>query len=207
MSEWDIGLLIIAYMLGSIPFGLIFSKMAGLGDIRTIGSGNIGATNALRTGNKKVALATLLADMGKGALAVAIVHVSIVYVSKVYVSNAGVIEFLPYLAGIVAMIGHVFPVWLRFKGGKGVATFLGLLLMASWLIGVIACAVWVVIFAVWRYSSLASLSSALVVMLLSFVMLPVIPACILNSAALLLIARHKENILRLIRGQEKAFRK
>src|SRR5258706_8524389 len=132
------------YLLGSIPFGLLLTRAAGLGDIRRIGSGNIGATNVLRTGNKGLAAATLLLDAGKGAAAVLLA-------SHYWGPDMAI------MAGGGAMIGHLFPVWLRFRGGKGVATALGVLLALSWPIGLIACAVWLAAAFLFRYSSLAAL--------------------------------------------------
>lgn len=134
------------YLLGSIPFGLVLTRLAGAGDIRKIGSGNIGATNVLRTGRKGLALATLLLDGAKGAAALLIVY-------RLYS------EEMALAAGIGAMLGHVFPVWLGFKGGKGVATALGLLLAAAWPIGALACLTWLVVAFVFRFSSLAALAA------------------------------------------------
>lgn len=138
---------VLAYLLGSIAFGMIVTKTLGLGDLRKIGSGNIGATNVLRTGNKKAALATLLLDGGKGAVAA-------------LVARAVVGEDAAQLAGLGAFVGHLFPVWLNFRGGKGVATFIGVVLALSWQIGLLVCATWLLIAVVTRYSSLAALISA-----------------------------------------------
>src|SRR5262245_40394888 len=134
---------LLGYLLGSIPFGLLLTLAAGLGDIRRIGSGNIGATNVLRTGRKGLAAATVLLDGGKGVVAVLIAQ------------HWG--PDIAMLAGLGALIGHLFPVWLRFKGGKGVATGLGVLLALDWRIGLIACAAWLVVALLLRYSSLAAL--------------------------------------------------
>ncbi len=136
--------LVAGYALGSIPFGLVLTRMAGLGDIRQIGSGNIGATNVLRTGRKGLALATLLLDAGKGAFAVLVAR-------AVWGPDAAL------YAGFGALLGHLFPVWLGFKGGKGMATTLGTLIAIDWTIGLAACATWAVVAAVFRMSSLASL--------------------------------------------------
>ncbi|WP_022704938.1 glycerol-3-phosphate 1-O-acyltransferase PlsY [Pseudorhodobacter ferrugineus] len=138
---------VLAYLLGSVPFGLVITKALGLGDLRTIGSGNIGATNVLRTGNKPAALATLLLDAGKGGIAVLI--------AKALVGNDAA-----QLAGLAAFLGHIFPVWLNFKGGKGVATFLGILLALAWPVGLAACASWLVMALLGRISSLAALVAA-----------------------------------------------
>ncbi|NBR91012.1 MAG: glycerol-3-phosphate 1-O-acyltransferase [Rhodobacteraceae bacterium] len=137
----------LGYLLGSIPFGIVVTRMLGLGDVRKIGSGNIGATNVLRTGNKAAALATLLLDGGKGAVAVLI-------------ARALVSEDAAQAAGLMAFVGHCFPVWLKFKGGKGVATFLGLLLALAWPVGLAACATWLATAALARISSLSALVAA-----------------------------------------------
>ncbi|MGL4309670.1 MAG: glycerol-3-phosphate 1-O-acyltransferase PlsY [Paracoccaceae bacterium] len=138
---------VLAYLLGSVAFGMIVTKTLGLGDLRKIGSGNIGATNVLRTGNKKAALATLLLDGGKGAVAA-------------LVARAVVGEDAAQLAGLGAFVGHLFPVWLNFRGGKGVATFIGVVLALSWQIGLMVCATWLLVAVVTRYSSLAALIAA-----------------------------------------------
>ncbi len=134
------------YLLGSIPFGLVLVRLTGGGDIRQIGSGNIGATNVLRTGNKKLALVTLLLDAGKGGAAVLI--------ARHYGLN-------DQLAGVAAFLGHLYPVWLRFKGGKGVATMLGLYLAWAWPAGLLACLTWAVTAFTFRFSSLAALCACL----------------------------------------------
>src|SRR3984885_4109336 len=138
---------LLGYLLGSIPFGLLLTKIAGLGDIRGIGSGNIGATNVLRTGRKGLAAGTLVLDGLKGAAAVLLAR-ALVYDQDIAL-----------LAGLAAVLGHLFPVWLRFKGGKGVATGLGVLIATAWPIGLIACAVWLVVAAISRFSSLAALAA------------------------------------------------
>src|SRR5215510_6720902 len=134
---------LLGYLLGSIPFGLLLTKLAGLGDIRSIGSGNIGATNVLRTGRKDLALATLLLDGGKGAVAVLLARM--------------VSEDLTVIAGGAAILGHQFPVWLKFKGGKGVATKFGTLIAVNWMVGLATCVVWFVTAVLFRYSSLSAL--------------------------------------------------
>ncbi len=138
---------VLAYLLGSIPFGIVITRAMGLGDLRQIGSGNIGATNVLRTGNKAAALATLLLDAGKGGIAVALARLV-----------AG--EDAAQLAALAAFLGHLFPVWLGFKGGKGVATFLGTLLVLDWRVGLAACATWALTAAITRISSLSALVAA-----------------------------------------------
>lgn len=138
---------IAAYLLGSIPFGMVVARAMNLGNLRDIGSGNIGATNVLRTGNKRAAALTLLFDAGKGAVAVLI-------------ARALFAEDAAQLAGLCAFLGHLFPVWLKFKGGKGVATFLGLMLALNFWVGLLCCATWLVVALVLRISSLAALISA-----------------------------------------------
>ncbi|HXV74409.1 MAG TPA: glycerol-3-phosphate 1-O-acyltransferase PlsY, partial [Sphingomonadales bacterium] len=133
---------VLGYLLGSIPFGLLLTRLAGLGDIRKLGSGNIGATNVLRTGNKAVAAATLLLDAAKGTAAVLI--------AERYAPGFAA------MAGAAALLGHCFPVWLKFEGGKGVATLMGALMAFSWPVGVAALAVWIAVAALFRFSSLAS---------------------------------------------------
>src|SRR5215470_10345151 len=135
--------LVFGYFLGSIPFGLIFGWLSGAGDVRKIGSGNIGATNVLRSGKRWAAAATLICDAGKGAVAVLVAQ------------RFG--PELPILAGIGAFLGHVFPVWLKFRGGKGVATFLGVTLALYWPVGLLAAATWLAVAAIWRISSLSAL--------------------------------------------------
>ena len=137
----------IGYLLGSVPFGILVAKAFSLGDLRSIGSGNIGTTNVLRTGNKGAAALTLLLDGGKGALAVLLAR-----------CIAG--EDAAQLAGLMAFLGHCFPVWLGFKGGKGVATFLGLVLALAWPVGLACCATWLAAAAIWRISSLAAITAA-----------------------------------------------
>ncbi|AZL59935.1 glycerol-3-phosphate 1-O-acyltransferase [Tabrizicola piscis] len=138
---------VLAYLLGSIPFGIVITRALGLGDLRRIGSGNIGATNVLRTGNKGAALATLVLDAAKGGIAV-------------LVARALLAEDAAQVAGLAAFLGHLFPVWLGFKGGKGVATFLGTLIALAWPVGLAACATWAVVAAITRTSSVAALMSA-----------------------------------------------
>lgn len=177
------------YLAGSIPFGLILSRMAGHGDIRRIGSGNIGATNVLRTGNKKLALATLLLDAGKGA-------------APVLLAARWGGETASLVAGFAAVLGHNFPVWLGFRGGKGVATTLGVLLAAAWPVGIAALALWAGCAFLFRISSLSAL---LALVAASFLMLVVAdgPRALLAALlAALAAARHHANIRRLLAGTE-----
>ncbi|MDG1803229.1 MAG: glycerol-3-phosphate 1-O-acyltransferase PlsY [Paracoccaceae bacterium] len=180
---------VIGYLLGSIPSGVIIARLMGLGNLRDIGSGNIGATNVLRTGNKAAALLTLLFDAGKGVVAVLL--------GRILVG-----EDAAQLAGLFAMIGHCYPVWLRFKGGKGVATFLGIFLTLSFPVGLACCAAWLVTAAVFRYSSLAALVA--VGMSPVWMLLLGAPSMLLLGLAftILIYARHWGNITRLRIGAE-----
>jgi acyl phosphate:glycerol-3-phosphate acyltransferase len=178
------------YLLGSIPFGLVIVKAAGLGDIRSLGSGNIGATNVLRTGRKDLALATLLLDSGKAAAALAIAR-------ALFGPEAG------WIAGAAAFVGHCFPVWLGFKGGKGVATFFGTLLVGAWPVGVMAGLLWLMTAFTFRFSSLGALVAAVCAPLIGavFHVGPVgIGALVVMGA--LIFWRHQENIRRLLKGEE-----
>ncbi len=184
-----VGALLLGYLLGSIPFGLILTRLAGLGDIRRIGSGNIGATNVLRTGNKALAATTLLLDGLKGALAVLVA-------ARIGPQDAVL------AAGVGAVLGHNFPVWLGFRGGKGVATSYGVLIAAAWPVGLSAGAVWLVVAGLGRISSLAAL--------VSFALAPICAALLAGAAvvklaliiAVLVFVRHHTNIRRLIAGTE-----
>jgi glycerol-3-phosphate acyltransferase PlsY len=179
------------YLLGSIPFGVIVTRLGGAGDIRKVGSGNIGATNVLRTGRKDLAALTLIGDGGKGAAAVLIA-------GAVFGPLAAVI------AGGAAFVGHVFPVWLGFKGGKGVATFFGVLIAVAWPVGLAAGAIWIAMAAVFRISSLAALTAAAVAPLLLFVFhQATTPKLVLAvGMAVLIFIRHDANIRRLLRNEE-----
>lgn len=176
------------YLLGSIPFGLIFGWAAGAGDVRNIGSHNIGATNVLRTGNKWAAAATLMCDAGKGAVAVLL--------AGMYGIESAV------LAGTGAFLGHLFPIWLRFKGGKGVATFLGVTLALYWPVGLLAMATWLAVATLSRFSSLSALiAAAATPVYFAFTGRPLFAIASL-VLALLIVVTHRENIARLARGQE-----
>ena len=179
---------VVGFLLGSIPFGLLLTRAAGLGDIRKVGSGNIGATNVLRTGNKKLAAATLLLDALKG-------------LAPVLAFNLlwGPVPAVAAAAG--AVVGHMFPPWLGFKGGKGVATTLGVLIGLSWQLGAITCALWLVLAALFRYSSLAALLSILIGAVAAWYFVPV-AAPVLCLLAALVWVRHHENIRRLLNGTE-----
>ncbi|MBX9574581.1 MAG: glycerol-3-phosphate 1-O-acyltransferase PlsY [Caulobacteraceae bacterium] len=188
------------YLLGSIPFGVLLTRAAGAGDVRNIGSGNIGATNVLRTGRKDLAFATLILDAGKGAAALLVARALIP-------GDAG--QLAGAIAGGAAFLGHLFPVWLGFKGGKGVATFFGLLIAAWWPLGLLAGATWILIALVFRISSLSALVASAVAPALSLAPLPALdlptPAPITALAALtalLIWIRHAANIVRLLTGRE-----
>ena len=181
------------YLIGSIPFGLVLTRMAGLGDIRRIGSGNIGATNVLRTGNKSLAVVTLLLDLGKGALVVLVVSRNWGFVGLM---DAGL------FAGLATVLGHNFPVWLQFRGGKGVATTMGVLLGSLFPVGAVACGAWLLTAAVFRYSSLAALV-ALTAAPVYAAWIGATPVALAAGALTLLsIFTHRANIERLIQGQE-----
>ena len=182
----------LAYLLGSIPFGLILTRAAGLGDIRQIGSGNIGATNVLRTGRRGLAAGTLLLDAAKGALAVALAGL---WFGPVWMP----------LAAIMAVVGHCFSVWLRFQGGKGVATGLGVLLALDWRVGAASCAVWLAVFAATRISSAGALAAFAAAPLVAFLLLPPFWFVAPLLVAALIFARHHANISRLLAGTEPRF--
>jgi acyl phosphate:glycerol-3-phosphate acyltransferase len=184
-----IALSLLGYLLGSIPFGLLLARTAGLGDIRGIGSGNIGATNVLRTGRKGLAAATLLLDGLKGAAAVLVVRAIAGYE-------------VALLAGLAAVLGHLFPVWLNFKGGKGVATGLGVLIAASWPVGAAACAVWLIVAALLRFSSLAALAAFASAPLAALIVENFALVKLAFTIAVLVFVRHQVNIRRLIAGTE-----
>jgi len=177
------------YLLGSIPFGLVLTKLAGMQDIRSIGSGNIGATNVLRTGNKALAAATLLGDMLKGTAAVLITY-------ELYGRDLAVI------AGLGAFLGHLFPVWLKFKGGKGVATYIGIILGLAWPAALAFCGIWLLMALAFRYSSLSALvASAAMPAVLWWMNDPQVAELFLLLTILLWIM-HRANIARLLRGNE-----
>ena len=180
----------IGYLIGSIPFGLVLTRISGLGDIRQLGSGNIGATNVLRTGNKFLASLTLILDIGKGAA-----------------SAWAIITFWGYDAGLItglfSVLGHNFPVWLRFRGGKGVATTLGVLLIASWPTGILTCAAWLIIAGIFRISSLAALGALAASPVFAEFLSTRRVTYLALGLAILAFIQHRENILRLIQGKEK----
>jgi glycerol-3-phosphate acyltransferase PlsY len=180
---------LLAYLLGSIPFGLLLTQAAGLGDIRKIGSGNIGATNVLRTGRRGLAALTVLLDFGKGLVAVLLGSIWGPDMAK--------------FAAFGVVLGHMFPVWLRFRGGKAVATAGGVLMALRWEIGVAALAGWLVVAVIFRYSSLAALVACIVAPLFTYwLTLNIGLTEVIGLIALLVILRHHTNIGRLLRGEE-----
>ncbi|UTS79197.1 glycerol-3-phosphate 1-O-acyltransferase PlsY [Phaeobacter piscinae] len=180
---------VIGYALGSIPFGLLLTRIMGLGNLRTIGSGNIGTTNVLRTGSKKAAALTLLLDGGKGAVAVLL-------------ARALVGEDAAQLAGLTAFLGHCFPIWLKFQGGKGVATFLGLMLALAWPVGVACCLTWLAAAYLSKISSMGALVSAVAAPLWCLLLGAPMTTGLAALLAVIILWRHKENIARLRLGTE-----
>lgn len=187
------------YLLGSVSFGILATRLAGI-DLREVGSGNIGATNVLRTGRKDLAALTLIGDSGKGALAVGLAYLilSLVVPVDVETRRNGMA-----LAGSFAFLGHCFPVWLKFKGGKGVATFLGTLGAACWPLGLAACLIWLISALVFRISSLSALIAASLILPLGFILhQPYEFKIMALFMAVILTLRHRDNIARLLKGKE-----
>ena len=184
-----IGVLVLAYLLGSIPFGLLFSRMGGIGDIRETGSGNIGATNVLRSGNKLLAALTLLTDAAKGSVAIFIALDLVGFPAT-------------YWAGLAALLGHVFPFWLGFKGGKGVAVFIGTGIVLSPLPGLSMLSVWLLVALIYRRSSLAALVATLSVPLYMAVLGEIYGALVVGVQVGVIYWAHRDNISRLRKGQE-----
>jgi glycerol-3-phosphate acyltransferase PlsY len=180
---------LVGYLLGSIPFGLLLTRMAGGPDIRSIGSGNIGATNVLRTGNKKLAAATVLGDMLKGTIAVLI--------ARGFISTDAAL-----IAGLGAFLGHLFPIWLRFKGGKGVATYIGVLLGLAWPIALLFGVIWLMVAVLFRYSSLAALIASAVTPAALWLYGERRAAGLFVLLTILLWIMHRANIVRLFAGSE-----
>jgi glycerol-3-phosphate acyltransferase PlsY len=187
-SLYDLVALAVGYLLGSIPFGLILTKLAGHGDLRDIGSGNIGATNVLRTGNKALAALTLILDLLKGTAAVLI--------------GARFGQDAALLGGLGAFLGHLFPIWLGFRGGKGVATYIGVLLGLYWPAAIVFCAIWLLVALITRYSSLSALVASAAAPCLLVLVGETRIAVLFLIFTLLLYWRHADNIGRLLRGEE-----
>lgn len=179
----------LGYVLGSVPFGLLLTRIAGLGDVRQIGSGNIGATNVLRTGRRGLAAATLLLDAAKGAAAVLIVNYC-------FGPTAAAI------AGFGALLGHIFPVWLKFKGGKGVATFLGVLIAMAWEVAAIFAIVWLAVAAITRISSLSAIIATVAVPIGAWILGYDQVAVVSALMAVVVLIKHRGNIRRLLAGEE-----
>ncbi|ALE03758.1 glycerol-3-phosphate 1-O-acyltransferase PlsY [Bartonella ancashensis] len=187
--------LVISYLVGSIPFGLLFTKLCGLGDIRTVGSGNIGATNVLRTGNKKVAALTLLCDVLKGSC--------IVWGAK-FLFPQTENSFIITLAGFLTFLGHLFPIWLKFKGGKGVATYLGVCMGFYWPIMIVFIASWTITFLLTYISSLSALITVLVVSIFVNFFSPFsYDDCIIVVMSVLVVIKHRDNITRILANKER----
>jgi glycerol-3-phosphate acyltransferase PlsY len=209
---FELGAALLGYLLGSIPFGLVLTRMAGLGDIRNIGSGNIGATNVLRTGRRDIALATLLLDAGKAGLAFLIGWQAALHLIPLDPArDAAIAEAvrdsraysIGLIAGAAAFIGHCYPVWLKFKGGKGVATYVGLLLASMWQVGLAFCGVWLLVAAIFRMSSLAALAATVAAPILAYALTPNGDGWIVTALlGVLLFWRHRPNIARLLNGTE-----
>jgi len=198
-TVWGIG----GYLLGSIPFGLVLCLLAGYGDIRKIGSGNIGATNVLRTGNKWLALLTVILDASKAGIAAWIAYKFVVAKPVVFlgfITNLNVVVSL--VAGFCAIIGHNFPIWLKFRGGKGVASALGFILATQPVIALWALGIWLVTAFCFKYSSLSAIVAAAMVPFISFFYCDPVYAIFYSVLALLVLVRHHANIARLIKGQE-----
>ncbi len=194
LSPYTIAALVLGYLLGSIPFGLVLTRAAGLGDVRDIGSGNIGATNVLRTGNKGIAALTLLLDLLKGTAAVLIGHA--------IGALGGVAILASLVAGFAAFIGHTYPVWLGFKGGKGVATYIGVLLGLNWPGALAFCSVWLLVAILSRYSSLSAIVAAIVTPIWLLTVGDYATALLAALLSVLLIFKHRANIHRLVAGEE-----
>jgi len=177
-----------SYILGSIPFGLIYTRIAGLGDVRKIGSGNIGATNVLRTGNKKLAVFTLLSDVAKGSIAVLITE-------KFYS------EFI-LMSFLIVYLGHIFPVWLKFKGGKGVATFIGGILVVNYILCIIFLITWAAVVKVFKISSLSAIVAFVATLLATFILYERNLSLLMFFFTIFSIYTHKDNIKRIILGEE-----
>ena len=192
--SWLLGTFTIAYLLGSIPFGLLLTRVFGAGDIRAIGSGNIGATNVLRTGRKGLAVATLLLDLLKGVAAVNLAQ-------NIYGSDVAM------LAAFFVVVGHVFPIWLRFHGGKGVATTFGAFFALNWQFALVICGIWIVVFLMTRFSSLSAILSICYSPVVAYLFDSYLTALLCLSLAGIILYSHRHNLVRLLSGTEMSFKK
>ena len=193
----------VGYLLGSIPFGLVLTRLAGYGDIRKIGSGNIGATNVLRTGNKTLALLTVILDAFKAGFAAYLAYRFVPHVEFYFLGYATNLNvFTSLLAGLCGILGHMFPVWLKFKGGKGISSALGLLLVTYWQVGLIALVIWLVMAFAFKYSSLSALTAAVLVPFVTYLLAPPVYVFFYTIVVVLVIVKHRANIERLMKGTE-----
>lgn len=192
--SWLLGSFAIAYLLGSIPFGLLLTRVFGAGDIRAVGSGNIGATNVLRTGRKGLAVATLFLDILKGLAAVRLTQ-------DIYGSDVAM------LSAFFVVVGHVFPIWLRFHGGKGVATTFGAFFALNWMFALAICAIWLAVFLITRFSSLSAILSICYSPVIAYLLDGYLTALLCLSLAGIILFSHRHNLLRLLSGTEMSFRK
>ncbi|MEM7747526.1 MAG: glycerol-3-phosphate 1-O-acyltransferase PlsY [Pseudomonadota bacterium] len=190
---------VLGYLLGSIPTGLLLTRLAGLGDIRNIGSGNIGATNVLRTGNRALAAATLLLDMAKGAAAV---FLAPTLIAEIFPSSGLETAKIAQFAGLAAFLGHLYPAWLGFRGGKGVASYIGVTAALYWPAAIVFCLIWLLIAAIFRYSSLSALVGAVIAPVAAGIFSTTGITAMLALMSMLLIIKHHANIRRLMDGEE-----
>lgn len=194
---------IIGYFCGSVPFGLVLTRLAGYGDIRKIGSGNIGATNVLRTGNKTLALLTVLLDAFKAGFAAWLASRFAAHTEIYFLGYATTLNiFASLFAGFCGILGHMFPIWLKFKGGKGISSALGFLLVTYWPIGLIALAIWLFMAFTFKYSSLSALTAAVIVPFATYLLAPPVYTFFYTLVVFLVILKHHANIKRLIKGEE-----
>lgn len=194
---------ILGYLLGSIPFGLVLTRLAGLGDIRKIGSGNIGATNVLRTGHWGLALLTVILDTSKAAIAALVPAIMFNYISC-HGNSVCYANFIlaSLIAGTCAILGHNFPIWLKFKGGKGVASTFGFILVTAPAVGGLAFLTWIVVAFITRYSSLSAITAAVLVPVYAYFLTTPVHTIFYTAIAVLVLYRHRSNIVRLIKGEE-----
>ncbi len=193
----------IGYLLGSVPFGLVLTRLAGYGDIRKIGSGNIGATNVLRTGNKTLALLTVILDAFKAGFGAWLAYHFVADTEFYFAGYALHLNvFTSLLTGLCGILGHMFPIWLKFKGGKGISSALGFLLVTYWQVGVIALVIWLVMAFTFKYSSLSALTAAVLVPFVTYLLAPPVYVFFYTIVVVLVIVKHRSNIVRLIKGQE-----